>query len=281
MLLHSLKRALIGLGILAITAHAGLVNAISVTVNDEPITLYEIHKLSNAQSIPIRDALDRLVQERLEESQIKRLDIRADPFDVQSRIESVAKQNGIKVAELRNFITSKGMSWDEYNKQIEKSIKQEKLYGRIFASSIEPFDKAQIRAYYDANPDEFKRANQIVVTRYDGPNEESLKRIQASPMSVAPEVTTTREVLKAQDQNQRIQYYLDQTEIGAFTPIMQGQSGARMYLVESKDRIETLPFDRVQNAIANRLEEERRGEVIRNYFEKLKARADIVVLRRP
>jgi len=281
MLLHSLKHTFIGLGILAITAHAGLVNAISVTVNDEPITLYEIHKLSNVQSVSLKDALEQLVQERLEESQIKLLGIRADAFDVQSRIESVAAQNGISVMELRNLIESKGMAWDEYNAQIEKTIKQEKLYSRIFASSIEPFDTAQVRAYYDANLDEFKRANRIVVTRYDGPNEESLKRIRAAPMSLVSGVSTTREVLSAKDQNQRVQYYLDQTPVGAFTPIIQGQSGATMYLVELKDKMETLPFDRVQNAIAKHLEDERREEIIRNYFEKLKARADIVVLRRP
>jgi len=281
MLLHSLKYAFIGLGILAITAHGGLVNAISVTVNDEPITLYEIHKLSNVQSISLRDALEQLVQERLEESQIKLLGIGADAFDVQSRIESVAAQNGISVMELRNFIESKGMAWDEYNAQIEKTIKQEKLYSRIFANAIEPFDTAQVRAYYDANPNEFKRANRIMVTRYDGPDQESLKRIQAAPMSVIDGVNTTRETLESKAQDQRLQYYLDQTPVGSFTPIIQGTKGARMYLVEEKDDIEVLPFERVQNAIAKHLEDERREEIIRNYFEKLKARANIVVLRRP
>lgn len=281
MLIHGLKRVLIGLGILALSAHAGLVNAISVTVNDEPITLFEIHKVSNSQSISLREALDQLVQERLEESQIKKLGIRADAFEVQSRIEAVAAQNGISVMELRSFIASKGMEWSDYNSQIEKSIQQEKLYSRIFANSIEPFDTAQTKAYYDANPDEFRRANRIVVTRYDGPDEESLKRIQAAPMSLVSGVNTTREVLKAKDQEQRLQYYLDQTPNGSFTPIMQGSMGARMYLVEAKEDVEILPFEQVQNAIANRLEEKRRAEMVRNYFEKLKARADIVVLRRP
>lgn len=281
MLLNCLKRVIMGLGVLVITVQAGLVNAISVTVNDEPITLYEIHKLSNAQSIPLRDALDQLVQERLEESQIKRLGIRADAFEVQSRIETIALQNGISIMELRNFITSKGMPWDEYSTQIEKSIKQEKLYNRIFANSIEPFDTAQVRAYYESNPDEFKRANRIVVTRYNGPNEESLKRIQSSPMSIIPQVSTTREVLKPQELDQQEQYYLEQTPEGSFTPIIQSPSGARMYLVESKEDLEILPFERVQNAIANHLEEERRNKIVKNYFEKLKARADIVVLRRP
>lgn len=281
MLLNCLKRVIMGLGVLVITVQAGLVNAISVTVNDEPITLYEIHKLSNAQSIPLRDALDQLVQKRLEESQIKRLGIRADAFEVQSRIETIALQNGISIMELRNFITSKGMPWDEYSTQIEKSIKQEKLYNRIFANSIEPFDTAQVRAYYESNPDEFKRANRIVVTHYNGPNEESLKRIQSSPMSIIPQVSTTREVLKPQELDQQEQYYLEQTPEGSFTPIIQSPSGARMYLVESKEDLEILPFERVQNAIANHLEEERRNKIVKNYFEKLKARADIVVLRRP
>lgn len=281
MLLNGLKRALLGLGILSVTLQAGLVNAISVTVNDEPITLYEIHKLSNVQSLSLRDALDRLIQERLEESQIKRLGIKADAYEVQSRVESIATQNGITIMELRNFITSKGMSWDGYSEEIEKSIKQEKLYSRIFSNSISPFDAAQIRAYYDNNIDEFKRANRVSVIRYDAPNEEVLKQIVASPMSVIPSVNTTQEILTASEQEQRLQYYLDQTSVGSFTPIIQSPAGARMYLVESKNDIKIIPFERVESAIANRLEEERRNETIRNYFEKLKARADIVILRRP
>lgn len=281
MFVNTRKRALLTLGVLALSAQAGLVNAISVIVNDEPITLFEIHKTASIESIPLRDALDVLIQERLQESQIKKLGISADPFEVQNRIEAIAAQNGISIMELRSFITNKGMSWDTYKKEIEKSIKEEKLYSRIFANSPEPFDVGKIRAYYEKNIDEFKRANKIVVTRYNGPSEDSLKQIKAAPMSVVPGVSVTHETLSLKDQNQQLQYLLNETPIGSFTPIVKDDSGVKMYLVESKEEVEVLPFEKVQNFIANRLEEERRSEAVRNYFEKLKARADIVVLRRP
>lgn len=281
MLSHAIKHLFFSLIIISVSAHAGLVNAISVTVNGEPITLYEIHKVSSLQSIPLREALDNLVQERLEISQIKKLGINADAFEVQSRLEAIAAQNNISVSELKSFILGKGMDWESYKLDLEKGIKQGKLYRSIFANAILSIDAKDIRKYYDANPNEFKRATEFKLVRYDSPNEESLKRILISPMSIVDDVTITPQTLQATTLDGRTRYYIDQTPIGEFTPFMQANEGIRMYLVEDKVKYEFLSFETVEEAIEARLEDEKRQAAIDNYFEKLKARADIVVLRRP
>lgn len=277
-----LKLSLLALLASYTLAHAGLVNAISVTVNNEPITLYEIHKESNLKNISLREALDALVQQRLEDSQIKRLGITTNAFEVQSRMENIAAQNNVSVAEMKAFLKSRGMDMKEYEQELERSIKQEKLYQRIFANAIAPVDTAEVRRYYDANPGEFMQPMRFEVVRYEGPSQQALERVIASPMSVVSGVTTKEEVLGINTLDARTHYYLSQTPQGSFTPIATTpQGGAIMYLVRQKSDYTQVSFERVEAAIENFLEEKRRQEAIENYFEKLKASADIVVLRRP
>ncbi|MBN2964488.1 peptidyl-prolyl cis-trans isomerase [Sulfurospirillum sp. T05] len=281
MTLKPLKLSLLAVVATCSLSYAGLVNAISVTVNSEPITLYEIHKAAGAKNISLREALDMLVQERLEDSQIKRLGISANAFEVQSRMEGIAAQNGISVTELTAFIASRNMGLEAYKKELERAIKQEKLYQRIFANAIAPIDGAEVRRYYEANPEEFLQANTFQVIRYEAPNAEALERVIASPMSVVSGVTIKEETLQAGSLDGRTHYYLNQTNEGEFTPIATGNQGVAMYLVSKKSGFESVPFERARGAIENHLEEKRRQEAINNYFEKLKASADIVVLRRP
>ncbi|MBO8087253.1 MAG: SurA N-terminal domain-containing protein [Marichromatium sp.] len=278
---NALKVTLLSLLATCTISTAGLVNAISVIVNDEPITLYEIHKTSDVKNISLREALDVLIQEKLEASQIKRLNITTNDFEVQSRMETIASQNNISVSELTAFIQSRGMSEAEYKAELKENIKQEKLYQRIFANAITPLDQEEARRYYEANPDQFQQAGRFDVMRYEASDPALLERISASPMSVIPEVTTTRETLMAQDLDPRSNYYLNQTKEGEFTAIITNEGNAHMYLVEKKSETSPLPFARVQRQIEQHLETKARQKAIDNYFEKLKSRADIVVLRRP
>lgn len=261
--------------------NAGLVNAISVTVNGEPITLYEVHKEANLRSLSLRDALEELVQERLESSQIKKLGIDADAYEIHSRLEDIAKQNGISVIELKNFILSKNMDWEEYKLDIQKTLKQEKLYHSIFANTLISIEASEAKKFYDNNPNEFKRANNFELTQYDSSSEAGLKRILSSPMSIVSDVQTKQVTLSATELDNKTRYYIDQTPKGEFTPFLQTSDGFRMYHVQDKKDFETISFESVKDAIEGMLENKKREEAIENYFEKLKARADIVVLRHP
>ena len=262
-------------------AFAGLVNGISVVVDNEPITLYEIHKISQQLKVDKRKALDLLVQQRLEESQIKKLGITTNTFEIDARIENLATQNGITPYEFTQLLQSKKIDIKDYRLEIERKIKQEKLFQRIFADKVDPVDNAEIKRYYDANQAEFTQADAFDVTSYKAKDKNSLEKIIASPMSVIPDVTLTQETLEQSKLNPKIVYFLNQTKTGEFTPILTMQEGAIMYLVNAKRNPKILPFEQVQKAIEGRLNDEKRQEAITNYFEKLKAKANIVVLRRP
>lgn len=262
-------------------AYAGLVNGVSVVVDNEPITLYEVYKVSQQLNIDKRKALDLLVRQRLEESQIKQLGISANTFEVDARIENLATQNGISPYEFTQLLKSKKVDIKDYKEELEKKIKQEKLFQRIFANKVDPIDSADIKRYYEKNQAEFTQADAFDVTTYKAPNRELLERVIAAPMSVVPGVTLTQESLEQSQLNPKVAYFLNQTKTGEFTPVLTTQDGAITYLVSAKKNPQVLPLEKVQQAIEGRLADVARQEAITNYFEKLKAKANIVVLRRP
>ena len=100
-------------------------------------------------------------------------------------------------------------------------------------------------------------------------------------MSIVSDVQTKQVTLSATELDNKTRYYIDQTPKGEFTPLLQTFDGFRMYHVQDKKDFETISFESVKDAIEGMLENKKREEAIENYFEKLKARADIVVLRHP
>lgn len=277
----SFKRLAITLLFGSSLAYAGLVNGVSVVVDNEPITLYEVYKVSQQLKVDKRKALDLLVRQRLEESQIKKLGISANTFEVDAKIESLATQNGITPYEFTQVLKSKKVDIKDYKQELQKKIKQEKLFQRIFANKVDPLDSADVKRYYEQNKAEFTQADAFNVTTYKAPNKALIEKVIASPMSVVPGVTLTQETLEQAKLNPKVAYFLNQTKTGEFTPVLTMKDGAITYLIGAKKNPKVLPFEKVQRAIEGRLNDVQRQEAITNYFEKLKAKANIQVLRRP
>lgn len=258
-----------------------LINGISVLVNDEPITLYEIHSLSKQMDIPLRESLELLVQNRLETSQAKKLGIRASDYEVNKALGKIAQKNGISTYELRQVVKSKGIKYADYKKQIAQDIKRKKLFEQIFKDKNAKVSEAEIRSYYQAHPEKFQVTDIYEVTAYRADNKKALENVVASPMSVASGATLTKESLHSSVLDKRIAYFLGQTQTGRFTPIITTSSGYVMYFVDKKVGLKTIELDRARIAIENELEKDIQKKAVKNYFEKLKSSASIVVLRKP
>lgn len=258
-----------------------LVNGVSVLVNNEPITLYEIHKMSKQMNIPLKDALNALIEKRLEDSQIKRLGIKASSFEIDEEIEKVAKNNGISSYELMKFIRSKGMDEKEYRDNITKSIKNQKLFKRIFRKNIPAPSEAQIATYYEANKAKLSQSNSFDVTAYRASTYTALQEVQESPMSVISGVELSQERLLSSNLDKKTVYYLNQTTDGKFTPILKQKDGFIMYLVDKKSGSITPSLEEAKPLILKQMAREQEKEIVKNYFDKLKADADIEFVRQP
>ncbi len=129
---------------------SSLLNGVSLLVDEEPITLYEIHALAKKEHIPVQQAVDILIKKCLKDVETKRLGIDADEFEVSEEIQSIAIKNNMSSYELIRLVYSKGMSEEEYRKNIAQTIKDRKLFGRLFQDKGAKADQSKvINNYFD------------------------------------------------------------------------------------------------------------------------------------
>ena len=83
---------------------AGMVNGVALTVNDEPITLYDIDKTMSTNKISKNEAVGLLIDKTLYEQAVKENNISADIFDVNNYIEKLANANGMDLYSFKAIV---------------------------------------------------------------------------------------------------------------------------------------------------------------------------------
>lgn len=154
-----------------------------VTINDEPILesdINEFQKKIKSKSfqelfggipnnvIDNRDAaLQLLVEERLVNQQVKKLELTASEQEVQAQIKSILKRNNITQAQLGDRLKQLGSNLNEYKDGIKRQIERRNLIDREIRPAMEISDE-QLRHFYsrsgnpEASEQEFKIAHILV-----------------------------------------------------------------------------------------------------------------------
>ncbi len=262
-------------------SYAGLVNAISVIINNEPITLYEIYKYSNKFHISTKESLNILIRQKLEDAEIKRLHIAADDFEVEDYIKKLAIKNSISEFQFLQMLKDKGIKEEAYRKDLKKKIEQEKLYSTIFASKKIHITPKDTKSYYDNNKNQFVRAKDFDVIVYESLDRKSLEELKKNPMLSMPNIKTKQIKFRSGNMDKKLEDLLNQTKSGEFTPAFKMGDHYTMFYLKQKNGIETVPFDRVKNSIYSFLSSRKEKAAIDDYFEKIKSAANITVLRKP
>lgn len=260
---------------------ATLVNGISVIVNNEPITLYEIHKVSRQENVSLNEALNSLIQNRLKDIQIKRLAIKASSFEVSQEIEDIAKKNGMSSNDLLKVVESKGISEKAYRKDISDGIKNRKLFQRVFKHKIPIITNDDIKRYYEKNLSKFSQATSFNITVYSSKTETGLRRALQNPMAPTMGVNIENKDIDASSLDRKKLYFLNQTPVGKFTPVVRSQDGYVAYLVNNKSNATPLSLNEATPLIKEQLSQQNQKMAIDNYFDKLRANAHIEVVRKP
>lgn len=257
---------------------AQMINGIAAIVENEPITLYEVYSLKEQLRASEQDALNLLIRDRLEDAQIKNLNISVTPFELNDRIESIAKQNGMTNSQFRSSIQAQGMDFLEFKNNIEKKMLQEKLYKSILAEAGKNVNEQKAKMYFDANPDKFKVFSTAKVVLYRAKNPEELEAQKTSP-SLLSNVQTQELTLDYQSIDPRLAAIISNTNNGAFTQILQGPDNFDMFYVKEKIGSYTPSFADVKDNVINELYQGEQEKLMADYFDKLRAKAKIQILR--
>jgi len=276
-----IPRILLGASLCATLSFSGIITGVSVIINDEPITLYEVYKYSQKFKISKKESLNLLVRQKLEESQIKKFGIDADTFEVDQYIEHIANNNGMSQYEFFNMLKSKDIKINDYKKEIKAKIKKDKLYQRIFAGKLGSIDESEVEKFYKSNPEQFRQANSFDVTSYTSTNGNNLVAIIKNPMLRPSAVQIEDKEIPASALSNQLKALLNQTKDGTFSKITTIKNQKIMFFVKEKKDFITLPYDKVKQSIYRVLSQQKEQAILKDYFEKIKASATIEVVRSP
>lgn len=96
--------------------------------------------------------LEYLINERLLDSEIKRLNLSVTVERVEQEIRDIAKKNGVSRAELMSAIKGQGMSASEYQDFIKTRIERQSLIEQEITSKIRVSDEDVMAEYARSNP---------------------------------------------------------------------------------------------------------------------------------
>lgn len=255
-------------------------NGIAVIIENEPITVNEVRKAAAQLQTSEANALNLLIRDRLETAQIKNLKIEASDYELNQRLQKIASESGMSVSDLRSAVLSKGGDYAQFKDDIAKTIKQEKLYQSIFSDAKINISENAARAYFEQNRDLFAHFTDASVTRYMASSAQLLEVARhSSPMNTNHNVHMDVLDLKSEQIPPQLRTIFQQTPDGTFTQIFQTPEGFEMFYVASK-KGQTMPeFDEVRDEAMNALYKLEQDRVIGEYFNKLRAKANVKYLR--
>ncbi|MRI84199.1 MAG: hypothetical protein C6I00_07255 [Nitratiruptor sp.] len=267
-------------------APAKVIDALAAIVNGEPITTYEIQQIASRLHISPQEALELLIRKKIEESQIQKLGIDVDEFELEEAIDAFAREKGMDLLALRQAIESQGIDWQTYKTRFKERLLRQKLYEAIIQQLGKNITPKQLENYYNNHKEEFTIARRAKVLKYISPSKELLEQIRANPL-YRPEnpalLAMGEEELDLQQVNPAFANLINNTPEGGFTPIIPLPNDNRylLLLVQSKSDKRTLPFEQVQPFILTKLLAQDRERRVKEYFDKLRASAKVTILRMP
>lgn len=258
---------------------AQLVDAIALTVNDEPITLYDIEKRKAQANLPKDKAVAQLIDEVLFDQLVEEHNITADIFDVNNYLEKIAASNGMDLYTFKSLIKQKYQDYNAYEEQTRQQIIRQKLTRKLVRGNIKIANEDDLRIFYDNNKNLFSTASTVKAVQYSSVDNAALKKAISNPMVNVKDVKKAAIELNQANLNPQLKYILNETKVNQFTPVFTSNKQYISLLIKDKGNQQTLAFEDVKDRIFNMIMQDREKKYLKDYFEKLKLSADIKIVR--
>lgn len=275
-----MKKIFLALFILSYT-FASIINGIAIVVNSEPITMLDIIKTSKMLNISKKEATELLIDQKLQESQIKKFGIFVDEFELEDAIENFAKERGLTLSKLKDIIEKQGISWQEYKEKFKKDLLKRKLYQKIVSSKLSQPDTKELLEYYKNNIDKFSIPKYVEVVKYISKDRVALNKIKSNPMAAVDGVQVDQEMVDISKINPKLALLLKDTKENSFTPIIPLEDSFLLIYIKKKIDVTPMEFENVKDAVLAKMVEEKREKIIKEFIAKLKINANIQIIRLP
>ena len=304
------------------TSHgAEIVDRIVAVVNDDIITLddlnhtlkpymkqiklmgYDAEKESDVTAKLQKDILDRLIDKKLTDQEIKKARLTVSDEDVDSAMEKIKEKNFYSDADFRKALAEEGMSLEEYRKNMKEQILRSRLVNREVKSKI-VITEQDVKAYYEAHSEEYGRERKYhlrnIIMRLPGMTGETekrdvLKRMagilekinngepfenlarQYSESNLAPEGGDLG-FFKLEALSPQLQEALKDLGAGEFTPVLETDQGLQIFYIQEIRVIPGKPLAEVSAGIQEKLYTEIVEKKFKQWLEELRKRSHVKLI---
>ena len=270
------KLLLLGFLTLLTFAHGKMVDGIACIVEGECITSAEIRAIQTQYSIPKKEALDLLIQDRLQKSAMRNIVI--DEKAIDSKISAIAAQNNLTVPKMQKILKEQGTSWEKYRSSIRNAMKKEKFFKEHILATIPEPSEDELKLYYANHKEQFVIPSTVHLIEYSAKSEQKMKDFLRTKDT--KKVKSHKVTKSTKDLNPTLLSTILQTQDGSYTRPFNAGDKYISYKVLSKNGKMTMPFESARGAITARWKQQQQTKAIKDYFEKLKTNADVQYIKR-
>lgn len=260
---------------LTLFLQARMIDGIALIVEGEPITTAEIRSVQRKFRLSKSKAIDALIQDRLQKVAMKDIAISEEMID--KKIEEIAANNHVSIKKMQRILKKSGTTWTQYRKSIDQGLRKEQFFQNTVMASIPEPSQRELKHYYNTHKKEFKIPSTLHLIEYASKTQ---KGIEAFLRTKKRKSITKRHLKKkTKTLSPDLLTTLLRTPRGGFTSFFNTGKHYIVYKVVSSSGTRTMPFEVAQNAVANRWRQTQQNRALKDYFKKLRTRANIQKLR--
>ena len=301
---------------------AEVIDRIVAVVNDDIITHFElqrslrpyVEKIDGLGYSPEKkhqmlfkvreEMLNKIIDEKIEDQQIKRYKITVGEAEIDQTIERIKEANYYTDEELRSALAMEGLTMDEYRDRLRKEMLRSKLVNLEVKSKI-VITKEDVKSYYDSHPEKYGGKKQyhlrhIIMQVNSFVSDAEKLKIKQKMQSVLEKLKegepfetmaiTYSESPTASGGGDLGSFRLDQLspilreaiqglEAGELTPVLDTDQGYQIFLVEDIVRPPGRPLEEVTPEIERILFNEVVNKKFQVWLKELRTQSHIKIIK--
>jgi len=250
------------------------------------------------------DLINKLVDEKLTQQEVKNNRLSVDPSEVDRMIERIKEANYYSDEDFRKALEMNGLTVEGYRKQLKEQILRNKLVNLEVKSKI-VITKEDIKNYYDNHPELYggktqyhlrniflkypadsdqdqiailnQRFDPIIKRLEEGETFETLAREYSE--SATAEDGGDLGVFSLDSLSEQIRNHIKDLNSGEYTPILRSEQGGQIIFVEEIVDSGGKSLESVSSEIEQKLFKEIMDKKFAEWLENLRARSHIKIIR--
>lgn len=265
------------------------------TVNGDPITLAEfLERFQRSGIKPEKEAeldlkeefLNRLIERRMLLKEAQRRRFKVGLPEINQRIEVMKKEQG---RDVKGQLGDMGIDFEKWKSDLWEDMMIEKLVSREVGAAVR-VSAAEIRKYYQENPQEFERREQVHVRQIVVDTEAEAQKVLAElhngadfaalakARSTAPEAAEGGDLgfFSMGDMPGEFNVVFGMPK-GGVSGVVKSLYGYHVFKLESKRKAGKLSLDEASKEISERLAQKKQDVRYQAWLKELRARNKFIV----